>query len=305
MPNEKCLGHIYQRTVNGYLLFYTVPDFLVFFSIVCVCARRFRITLLGVCPMFDHTHFLAKAMERGDVSGFIQEYSSLYSREFNKTLGTEGPVFRRKFGFSLKKGMKAIKNSCSYLYNNPGEKQLCAKAEEYRWTFLAYADSDHPFSEKIRLRFASRPLRKALKMIEYYASRNIYLRHDWLEGMFEPLSTEEKNQLIDYIIVEYNVIDYRELISYYGSYEKACLAFASNQGSEHDIEEEFVPGSHKPYSEISRLLNKKYGFTHIKDALRLPLPERVSLMYSLAYETSATHKQLERYLRFKRRQNGR
>ena len=305
MPYEKCIGHIYQRTVNGYLLFYTVPDFLLFFSIVCVCARRFKIKLLGVCPMFDHTHFLAKAMERGDVSGFIQEYSSLYSREFNKTLGTEGSVFRRKFGFSLKKGMKAIKNSCSYLYNNPGEKQLCAKAEEYRWTFLAYADSDHPFSEKIRLRFASRPLRRALKMIEYYASRNIYLRHDWLEEMFEPLSTEEKNQLIDYVIVKYNVIDYRELISYYGSYGKTCLAFASNQGSEHDIEEEFVPGSHKPYLEISRLLNKKYGFTHIKDALRLPLSERVTLMYSLAYETSATHKQLEKYLRFKHRRNGR
>ena len=32
------------------------------------------------------------------------------------------------------------------LDDNP---EMAEKAEEYRWTFLAYAESNHPFSEKL------------------------------------------------------------------------------------------------------------------------------------------------------------
>lgn len=299
MLTQTTLGHIYQRTVDGFLLFYTIPDFLVFFSIVCVCSKRHKVKLVGICPMFDHTHLLAKVSARKEVSGFVQEYSSLYAREFNESIGKEGSVFRRNFGFASKIGMKSVKNACSYLYNNPGEKKLCQRAEEYRWSFLAYAVSDHPFSEKISLKTASRPLRRALKKVEYYASRDIYLRHEWLEDMFEPLSTKEKNQLIDYIIVAYNVIDYRELISYYESYEKACLAFASNQGSEHDIQEEFVPGSHRPYYKIPILLVKEYGIRKVKDVFRLPLKDRMELFYYLKSDTRIPEWQLKKYFRLK------
>ena len=300
MVKEITVGHIYQRTIDGYLLFYTIPDFLVFFSIVCICSKRHKVKLLGICPMFDHTHLLAKVSERKEVSGFVQEYSSLYSRELNISIGSDGPVFRRNYGFAPKVGMKAVRDACSYHYNNPGEKKLCKRAEEYRWTFLAYAVSNHPFSEKIILSLASSPMRRAMKMIKYYASRDIYLKHEWLEKMFAPLSAQEKNQLIDYIIVSYNVIDYEELISYYGSYEMACLAFASNQGKEFDVKEEFVPGSHKPYYEIPKVLLAKHYFKHVKDALRLPLTERVNLMYMLKDETNASWVQLRKYLRFKK-----
>ena len=54
-----------------------------------------------------------------------------------------------------------------------------------------------------------------------------------LERLFRDLENREKNQLTDYIISKYNCIDYDRLISFYGSYDKMCLAFASNQGSEY------------------------------------------------------------------------
>ncbi|MCR5518896.1 MAG: transposase, partial [Bacteroidales bacterium] len=255
-------------------MFYTVIDFLVFFSIFCISAKKHEITVLGLCPMFDHLHALTRNQTKMEVRSFVQAYSSLYARELNTNLGTKGSVFHRQFGFARKKGDKAVRTAYSYLYNNPGEKRLCHRAEEYRWTFLAYAVSVHPFSEKIQLRFASGALRKALKMIDYYSSRDIYLRHSWLEKMFSPLNEKEKQQLVDYIIAKYNVIDYEALISLYGSYEKACLAFASNQGSEYDIAEEFSPESHRAYLEISQTLLKKHGLSKIKDAIRLPLDNR-------------------------------
>jgi REP element-mobilizing transposase RayT len=50
--------HCYQRSAGGGLLFYSYSDYLVWFSIVCLAARRHRITLLAVCPMPDHIHLL-------------------------------------------------------------------------------------------------------------------------------------------------------------------------------------------------------------------------------------------------------
>ena len=67
---------------------------------------------------------------------FVKEYSALYAKDFNKTIAASGQVFKT-FGCAAKKGDKSIRTACSYLYNNPGEKELCEKAEEYRWTFLA------------------------------------------------------------------------------------------------------------------------------------------------------------------------
>ena len=41
--------HIYQNTPNGELLFYTLSDFLAFFTLVCTTARRFGIRIIGIC----------------------------------------------------------------------------------------------------------------------------------------------------------------------------------------------------------------------------------------------------------------
>lgn len=40
--------HIYQRTISGFNLFYSLEDFLVFYTIVSVQARRRHICLLGL-----------------------------------------------------------------------------------------------------------------------------------------------------------------------------------------------------------------------------------------------------------------
>ena len=55
------LHHIYQRTYDGYLIFYSVRDFLVFFTLLCTTARKYKITVLGLCLMYDHIHVLVKA----------------------------------------------------------------------------------------------------------------------------------------------------------------------------------------------------------------------------------------------------
>lgn len=296
---HKTAIHIYQRTENGFLLFYSATDFLCFFTIICSAARKYGVRVLGICPMFDHLHALAEAFSRENIVRFVQRYSSLYALELNEALETSGPVFSTPFGSAVKRGDKAIRTCCSYVYNNPCEKHLCDKAEEYRWNFLAYAASNHPFSEKLRREAASARLRSAIKMVDYHFRHSEYLKRKWIAAFFSRLNDKEKNQLSDYIICKYNCIDYPALLSYYGdSYDQACLAFASNQGSEYDIQEEFHPESHKAYLEIPALLLRRFGFDSVYDALRLPRKDKELLYRQLLCSGKFfTRRQLLKYLR--------
>ena len=48
--------HIYKITKDGGLLFYTLSDYLVYFTITCVVAERMDITLAALTLMRDHVH---------------------------------------------------------------------------------------------------------------------------------------------------------------------------------------------------------------------------------------------------------
>ena len=291
------LLHIYQNTLDGMLLFYTATDFLVYFSIICTASRKHDVKLIGICPMYDHLHNLAQADSRNRVSAFVRDYTRDYSIALNTSFGNRGQIFNHTFGCAVKTGDKAIRTACSYLYNNPCEKGLCIRAEYYRWSFLAYAESANPFSERIRLNIASMPLRGALKEIDAFRKQGKNLNHALLNRLFSMLSRVEKNQLTDYIITQYNCIDYKALISLYGSYDKMCLAFASNQGSEYEINEVFEPGGHKIYPAISAALINDFGFGSVKDALRQSDDKKRDLVRQLKFMTGAQEWQLRKYFR--------
>ena len=46
--------------------------------------------------------------------------------------------------------------------NNPVERHICQFAEQYRWNYLAYAASNHPFSEPYRKEKASKAMLRAV-----------------------------------------------------------------------------------------------------------------------------------------------
>ena len=295
--SEPKILHVYQRSENGFLLFYTVTDILVFFSIISVCSRKHKTVALAVCPMRDHVHLLLKCGSRKEAEPFIREYSALYAQSFNESMGRHGKVFRKSFGCAVKTGLKRIRTACSYVYNNPVEKGIGKRAEECRWTFLAYAKSEHPFSEPYKARLATTALKKSIQLIQSRSNRGLYLTHKMLEQMFASVSERERNQLADYIVSLYNPIDYRTLISFYGDYSMMCLAFASNQGSEYDILEERGKGSDRVYSDIASVLLKDFGFSRVKDVLKATMEEIPNIYLTLLTRTAASPLQVRKYMR--------
>ena len=301
MSQAKKAIHIYQRSVNGVVLFYTLQDFLVFYTYVCQYARKYGVKILGLAIMYDHYHILAEAGSREEVKAFVSACMAGFSRAYNEEIGIKGSIFQSPFGSAVKYGEKNIRTAAGYLYNNHTNKKLCERAESIRWNFLAYAHDSHPFSEPIKLKAASRSLRSALKEVDANRKTDKPLNYATLRRLYKPLGKEEKEQLTDYIISVYNAIDFAALESLYRSYEDMLYSFNANTFNECDISEDADErtGDDRVYNRLAKQVLESGKFTSVKDILQLSDDERFRLALVLQARTGASYKQIGAFVHLK------
>ena len=290
------VNHCYQNTSGGFLLFYTVSDFLVFFTIFSSVSHRRRVRVLKLCLMYDHIHVVVIAESIDELNSFVRDYTSAYTREFHRFAGTGGMLFNKSYGSAPKRVDKAVRSTLIYSDNNPVERKLVAKAEEYRWNFLAFTNSSHPFSERLVLRQSSKPLRSAICEVKARYSVENYLPYAMLQRLFARLNREEKQQLTDYIINTYSVIDHGYSIEAFGSYEDELTAVHSTTGSEYDIKEVFVGRDDRIYGKMTAMLLGTGRFQDIHEVLSLPDSQKMDLIEFLISRLAVTPEQAAKYL---------
>ena len=286
--------HIYQRTISGFNLFYSLEDFLVFYTIVSIQVRKFGICLLGMCMMIDHLHLLASAANLMQMAGFISAYTSLYVREFNAHTGRTGPLFEPLYGSAMKMEMKKIRSAIIYMFNNAVEKRLCPKAEDYRWNFLKYYNPEktRPIRRKKDL---SRRLQRALKITDNAYKSGEYLRYALLKRLYKGVDSQERELLTDYIITLYFPFRKDMPCKYFKSYQDMVTAVNSNTGSEYDIIEKHYCKSDVPYREMTKYLKRK-GITDAKTLISESDEVKQRYFTMLRENTSGTAVQVRKFL---------
>ena len=293
------LNHCYQRVVQDELLFFSVSDYLVFFTIISVMVRKFKIRLLSLCLMIDHYHMSAIASGTKNLSDFISACTWTYAREINPVFHRSGQLFRHNYGSAPKKGSKSARTNIIYVGNNPVERRIVKNAEDYRWNFLKYAISKNPFSEPLVIRKASWPLRKALNEVKLHFKAGRYLTPAILKRLSSSLDKSELAQLTDYIISTYNAIDYETAINHFGSYDNMIHSMHATTGSEHDLNELFIGKSDAHYPLLIKQTMKKAGLNDIHDLFNLPEEERYDLLDYLCRHSDADSRQIAALLRIK------
>ena len=293
------INHCYQRSKDGGLIFYSYSDYLVWFTIVCTVARRYNVKVLALCPMPDHVHKSVVADSSKDLSAFMRDCSSLYALRFNHAGKTEGPVFEARFGSAPKYGAKNGRTNLMYVWNNPVERQLANKAEEYRWNFLAYAESDHPFSEKLIIRKAGRAMRKAVNEVKAQYKMGLPMTHMQLKRLFNTLTNEECQQLTDYIITTYNVIDYDTALAFFNSYDDLLKAVHSTTSKDHDINEVFIGKSDAHYLKMTSILLQELKLNDIHDILSMSPDKKFEAFQILRMHCDAMGEQIAKFLHMK------
>lgn len=283
--------HVYHRTSSGFNIFYDVEDYLVYYTVFSVMARKYDIVVLGLCLMIDHIHSLVSSYDRNVFSSFLSSVTIQFMKEYNSAYGRSGSLFDR-FGSAPKKGMKLLRTAVAYLYNNPVEKHLCKRAQDYRWNFLSYAQAD---LFRIPLSKASKALRRALKEIDCAVAGGMHMKHAQLRRLLASVNALEKNALVDYIIVKYSVIRYDMLADCYGGFANMLIAINSNAGSEYEIAEIKKISSDVEYRELYKAVRNK-GFIHAGDVICLQDHEKQVLAGELLRITSANRLQICKYL---------
>lgn len=292
------MNHTYQRAVSGFNIFYEVEDYLVYYTIFSVMSRRYGMVVYGLCLMIDHIHTLTSTSSCMTFSKFMSNVAIQFVKEYNRYHNRVGPLFSECFGSAPKAGLKLLRTAIAYLFNNPVERLLCKRAQEYRWNFLAYAASDNPFSDPLVLKKASRRLRRALKEVDGTVKRNEYMTYVQLKRMFVGIDAREKNQLIDYIIVRYNVIRYDDLTTKcYDGYENMLMAINSNAGSEYEVQELRYGRSDAEYRYLYKYVHKK-GFKDAGEVISLPSDSKYKLMVDMMNETSVSKLLICKFLHF-------
>ena len=287
--------HVYQRAIHGFNIFYTQYDHIVFYTIFSVFTKRFDICALSLCMMIDHFHALLICESKLRLSRFVSSVTSLYARLFNETVGRKGQLFDKSFGSAPKFSEKQIRTAVPYVFNNPVERMIVTDPSDYRWNFLAYLSSDHPFSGKPCHGKLSRALRRAVKEVESCYVDGLWLNYNQLNRLYKPLSRDEQDQLTDFIIKTYNPFDWEKLMSYYKSQDMMLLAIRSTTGAEYDIKEEYNKFSDMNYQYIELYIMDKLCLNP-KSLLVLSIDEKIELAKQIEANTSATMRQIAKYL---------
>lgn len=290
------INHVYQRTVDGVHLFYSVDDCLVFFSIMSVCARSSNVQILEACLMHNHIHILIFTESSDELCSYMQRLTSWFVRMYNKEHGRKGHLLKKNYGSAPKWDEKKQRSTAIYIGNNPVEKNFCQYAEEFRWNFLAYATSDNPFSDPIREMNSSSNLKKCIKIVDGIISQNLPLRYSMISYFKRRLNAKEFEQLVDHIIKGYYPFDKNGLGSMFKSYDDMLLAMHATTGGEFDIKEDRDDFSLTSFKAMIGYLQSKYSDDFITKMISLPIEEKFKLASELTANTFASNHQICKFL---------
>lgn len=275
-----CPTHLYQASCDWGLIFYSDIDLLEYYMIQSVKSREYGVTVLAAAYMLNHLHSSCSAHRKEQLSGFVGDTTKTFAIGYNKEMGRKGSLFKNPFGSDPKLTEKDARSNFNYILNNAPEKKICKRAIDYRWDFLAYADNDHPFSQRFHFTGVSDEMRMAVSVVKRCRKADVPLTYDQLHTFKSVLKDFEWKQLMDIIITEYKFIRYDLAAEYFGGLENLKTAPDSNTGSEYNLKEKNDCKSYIPYYEMI----KKYYSLGYADKRRSPFAIDIKEKNSLVLE---------------------
>ena len=294
------LNHIFFISRDSGVLFYLTSDRLFIYSLLAVLARRHNVVVVGVCIMYTHVHLMVRAEDLAQLRAFMGQLIRALSLTFRKDRGLEGPILKTPFGSAPRVDSKNQRSSLIYLFNNPVEKHLCTQAIADRWTFLAYYEGNpSPFSAPLVKRKSSQKMRDKCALIDSEFAAGRFLKPAFLRWISKGLSKEEQEQLVDYIVVKYQCIDYQTALEMFDGYDNLVKTTDATTGKEFDIGEEFSNETDIAYVDMIRLAANHHLFDGWK-LLHLDPASQKRYARIFRNEAHATEQQICKFLHLSR-----
>lgn len=287
--------HICQRTKDEGILFYNRIDALIIFTIICAKAVKYKITIVAVCIMLNHFHLEVRAMNGKLISSFMNSVTSVYARASNKHYGQKGCVFKKPFRSVPKYSDKKAKECFIYIGNNPKEKKAVRNCEDYRWNFLKYFETDHPFSEPFDSNECSLELIALMSKAKSLHCEGLWIPFSFFDDKYYALAEKEKDQLMDYIINLYNVIDKQIIRNAYNSYSDICTTINTVSGAEYGMSDDRSEEDYRHYFAMNQICESQGHNLKQERPAMFDVKEKSRLSTFFRKEAGATQYEIDKY----------
>lgn len=284
--------HIYQRASDHGVIFYTIEDRLVYYTLAAVNAKSHNVKIVAASIMYTHIHQAVQASSLADVRAYLRDTDSSFSRLYNFHYSRSGRLFEKPPGMSQKVSLKQKRSLLIYIANNHVEKRLCSEAIQERWSFLAYARSNNPFSDEFDGNAASALLKRACRLVDRRVAKLKGLEYCDLERILPQLNPVEYEQFVDYVIRTYSWIDFGPFLKLFGGFDQMITAVNSTTGGEYDIKEEYDCFSDLPYSYLA---DKMQMTGMISKIYSMHQNERTSCMFDALKNRIVSFHHLEKF----------
>ena len=134
---EYGVWHVTIRGVDGTPTYRARDDRLFFLARLEKETQREELVFYAICLMTNHNHFVVEAA-RDRLSAALHRLHGLYARVFNETYGRKGHLFGDRFWSGVIEDEHELRDTCVYVVYNPVRAGLCARPEEWPWSYSRY-----------------------------------------------------------------------------------------------------------------------------------------------------------------------
>lgn len=135
--------HVLNRAVQGVTLFETAADNELFVDLFAEAARRVPIRILAFVIMPNHWHLVLWPLTDYSLSPFMKWLTGTHAMKWRATRGSQGrgAVYQGRFKAIAVQHDAHFLTLCRYVERNPVRARLVARAENWRWSSAAPANS--------------------------------------------------------------------------------------------------------------------------------------------------------------------
>ena len=149
--NSGNLYHIYNRSTEKRIIFYTEKDYSKFLNKIFFYSRETNVQILSYSVLPNHFHLLLKepTSQVGNLAGqtaiskFMAQLSNSYTKYFNYNKEHSGRIFQGPFKSKIIKNDSYLQNIIIYINFNPIKHKIVENINDWPYT------SHHEFLNKV------------------------------------------------------------------------------------------------------------------------------------------------------------
>jgi putative transposase len=137
--------HVLNRGNGGAVVFRADGDYRSFLDLLALAKARYPVKVFGFCLMPNHFHLVVQTTAAGAVSPFMQWWLTSHVRRYHTQYGGSGHVWQGRFkSFPIQQDDHLLA-VLRYILRNPVRAGLVARAEQWPWSSLQYAQLIDPW----------------------------------------------------------------------------------------------------------------------------------------------------------------